>query len=120
MIQNGKANISDAKNSAERQHHTVSVPSKNRRTPSRRLTEDAFAPEAAKDTNGKSSSDNKESGSEAEEFRKRMERLRDEVGVENWLSVYASTNASNSRSATPASAQQAQAISQSKAKSTVS
>lgn len=32
-----------------------------------------------------------DSGSEAEEFRKKMEKLREEVGAGNWLSVYANT-----------------------------
>ena len=38
------------------------------------------------------------SGSEVDEFRRKMEKLRDEVGVENWLSVYASASQANGSS----------------------
>ena len=38
------------------------------------------------------------SGSEVEEFRRKMEKLRDEVGTENWLSVYASSSQANTPS----------------------
>ena len=67
-------------------YHTMSsMPSatSKSRGAGRKLSDSTFAPPPAADVASGS-------GSEVEEFRKKMEQLRDEVGAENWLSVYAS------------------------------
>lgn len=51
----------------------------------RKLSDSTFSPKSDASVDATSGS-----GSEVEEFRKKMEKLRDEVGAENWLSVYAS------------------------------
>lgn len=52
---------------------------------SRALTKDTFK-DPALITDGNEHID---SGSEADEFRRKMEKLRQDVGANNWLSVYA-------------------------------
>lgn len=66
-------------------HKSLPRSARNGKSSSRALTSATFedpAMEALKDSQT-------DSGSEAEEFRKKMERLREEVGANNWLSVYA-------------------------------
>lgn len=66
-------------------HKSLPRSARNGKSSSRALTSATFedpAMEALKDSQT-------DSGSEPEEFRKRMERLREEVGANNWLSVYA-------------------------------
>ena len=82
---NGNLSADPPKSIGKGYHTLSSLPSgtSKSRTANRKLSESTFAPTPTADgTSG--------SGSEVEEFRRKMEQLRDEVGAENWLSVYAS------------------------------
>ena len=80
-------------NGDSQKYHTVaSLPSSTKaRTSARSLGRDTFIPPAEASTAAPALAETT-SGSEAEDFRNKMERLRAEVGVENWLSVYASSS----------------------------
>lgn len=69
--------------SRQRQHKTLPKQARPQKNESRALSENTFDDPALQHKI--------DSGSEAEEFRKKMEKLREEVGAKNWLSVYANT-----------------------------
>lgn len=95
----------DSEESSKGGHfHTLSSHPSGSRNGSRTLSQGTFDPPhpASSSKNGKGNVSqrkpdpgNSGSGSEADEFRRKMEKLRDEVGVENWLSVYSSASATN-------------------------
>lgn len=80
-------------NGDSQKYHTVSsLPSSTKaRTSTRGLASDTFLPPVGTSAATPAPAETT-SGSEAEDFRNKMERLRAEVGVENWLSVYASSS----------------------------
>lgn len=84
--EDGAKAFNDAPQPHGRGYHTLSSVSTGKgksRTINRKLSESTFSPSPA---TGEVLSG---SGSEVEEFRRKMEQLRDEIGAENWLSVYA-------------------------------
>lgn len=107
---NKSASASDSNHTTSREHHrtqshpvdSVSLDVSNSEVPTSRQLQHKTLPkqDRPQKKNSRALSENTfdnpdlhkiDSGSDAEEFRKKMEKLREEVGARNWLSVYAST-----------------------------